>query len=57
MVALPPSDSDPAPILERCACHTAGRPLPGELLLSGGGTPQQARGGGQVSELSRALFS
>uniref|UniRef100_A0A674DCV0 Actin-related protein 2/3 complex subunit 4 n=1 Tax=Salmo trutta TaxID=8032 RepID=A0A674DCV0_SALTR len=55
MVALPPSDSDPAPILERCACHTAGRPLSGELLLSGSGTPQQTRGGGQVSCVKKFL--
>lgn len=56
MVALPPSDSDPAPILERCACHTAGRPLSGELLLSGSGTPQQTRGGGQVSCVWKSFF-
>lgn len=46
---LSPSDSDSAPVPQRCACHAAGRPLSGKLLLSGGGAPQQARGGGPVS--------
>lgn len=41
-------DSDSAPILKRCKGHLASGPLPGELLLSGGGASQQARGGGQV---------
>lgn len=42
------SDSDSAPLLERCEGHPAGGPLPGELLLSGGGAPQQAGGWGPV---------
>lgn len=42
------SDSDSAPLLKRCEGHLAGSPMSGELLLSGGGAPQQARGGGQV---------
>lgn len=42
------SDSDSAPLLERCEGHLTSGPVSGELLLSGGGTPQQARGGGQV---------
>uniref|UniRef100_A0A4W5QRI8 Actin-related protein 2/3 complex subunit 4 n=1 Tax=Hucho hucho TaxID=62062 RepID=A0A4W5QRI8_9TELE len=47
--SLSPSDSDSAPVPQRRACHAAGRSLSGELLLSGGGAPQQARGGGPVS--------
>lgn len=50
---LSPSDSDSAPVPQRCACHAAGRPLSGKLLLSGGGAPQQARGGGPVSVFVR----
>lgn len=45
---LCPADRHVAPVPERGACHAAGRPVPGELLLAGGGAPQQTRGGGQV---------
>lgn len=43
------SDSNVAPVSQRCACHTAGRPLPGEFLLTSGGETQQARSGSEVS--------
>ena len=40
------SDSHLAALPERREGHPAGGPLPGELLLPGGGAAQQARGGG-----------
>lgn len=46
--SISPLDSDSAPLLKRCEGHLAGSPVSGELLLSGGGASQQARGGGQV---------
>lgn len=51
------SDSDSAPLLKRCEGHLAGRPMSGELLLSGGGAPQQARGGSQVRLAALSLVS
>lgn len=48
---LCPTDRHAAPVPERGACHAAGRPVPGELLLAGSGAPQQTRGGGQVGFL------
>lgn len=46
--SISPLDCDSAPLLKRCEGHLAGSPMSGELLLSGGGASQQARGGGQV---------
>lgn len=46
------SDGDSTSVPERRACHVAGGPLSGELLLSGSGAPQQARSRGPVSRLA-----
>lgn len=43
-----PTDCHSPPLPECRAGHTAGCPLPGEFLLPGRGTTQQARGGSQV---------
>lgn len=55
LYSVSPLDSDSAPLLKRCEGHLAGRPVPGELLLSGGGAAQQARGGGQVCSVHVTL--
>lgn len=41
-------DCNSSPLPKCSEGHPAGGPVFGELLLSGGGAPQQARGGGQV---------
>lgn len=45
----PPPDGHFTSLPQRGARHPAGRALPGELLLAGGGATQQARGGSSVS--------
>ncbi len=51
-LSISPPDSNSAPLPKRCEGHPAGGPLSGELLLSGGGASQQARGGGQVCSVA-----
>lgn len=45
----PPPDGHFTSLPQRGARHPAGCALPGELLLTGGGETQQARGGSSVS--------